>query len=181
MYSFRLLRHLERQLIILLPNSRLWISDAAIQHGDTTVLLHCIAVAYFALWLARRLRLKCDEKSLIRGALLHDYFLYDWHVPDPSHRLHGFRHPAIALENAQADLELSNTEQDIILHHMFPLTPTPPRCREAVLVCMVDKVCGLYETFGRNTYPALRRMLRRQSKPFSQVHSVGDCIPSTIA
>ena len=90
MHHMRLLRQLERQLIPLLTESRLWLSDLAIQHGDTTVLLHCLAVAYFSLRLAKLLRLKCDQRSLVRGALLHDYFLYDWHVPDPSHRLHGF-------------------------------------------------------------------------------------------
>ena len=162
MRHIRLLRQLECQLIPLLTDSRLWLSDLAIQHGDTSVLLHCLAVAYFSLWLAKRLGLKCDQNSLIRGALLHDYFLYDWHDPDPSHRLHGLHHAAVALRNAQEDLILTQTEQDIIAHHMFPLTPRPPKSREALLVCLVDKGCGLYETFGRNTYPALRMLLRRQ-------------------
>lgn len=160
----RLLRPLERQLTVLLAESRLWMSGEAIQHGDTSVLLHCIAVAYFSLWLAQRLHLRCDQDSLVRGALLHDYFLYDWHVPDESHRLHGFHHAATALKNAEADFSLTPTEQDIIRHHMFPLTPQPPRCREALLVCMVDKGCGLYETFGRNTYPMLRRVLAHCSE-----------------
>lgn len=164
MHHMRLLRQLERQLIPLLTESRLWLSDLAIQHGDTTVLLHCLAVAYFSLRLAKLLRLKCDQRSLVRGALLHDYFLYDWHVPDPSHRLHGFHHPGVALKNAQEDVALSKTERDIIAHHMFPLTARPPKSREAMLVCLVDKGCGLYETFGRNTYPMLRMLLRRQQR-----------------
>lgn len=45
-----------------------------VQHGDTTVLLHCVAVAYFSLWLVKFLHIRCNEKSLIRGALLHDFF-----------------------------------------------------------------------------------------------------------
>ena len=157
-----LLRELKTQLIPLLSGSRLWLSDAAIQHGDTTVLLHCIAVAYFSLKLAKALRLQCDQDSLVRGALLHDYFLYDWHVADDSHRFHGFHHAKAALRNAQADVHLTEKEQDIIVHHMFPLTLSPPRSREATLVCLVDKGCGLYETFGRNTYPALRTLLEQQ-------------------
>lgn len=160
----RLLRELRRQLVPLLSSSRLWLSDCALQHGDTTVLLHCLAVAYFSLLLAKKLKLHCDKNSLVRGALLHDYFLYDWHESDKSHRLHGFHHASRALTNAQADLTLTKTEEDIIAHHMFPLTPAPPRCREAVLVCLVDKGCGLYETFGRNTYPALRQLLAQQKK-----------------
>ncbi len=155
---------LTSQLHSLLSESRLWLCESAIQHGDTTVLLHCMAVAYFSLKLARLLRLSCDRKSLVRGALLHDYFLYDWHIPSRSHRLHGFHHPAVALRNAQADLTLTDKEQDIIVHHMFPLTPRPPRSREALLVCLVDKGCGLYETVQRNTYPGLRRLIRQQKK-----------------
>ena len=43
-----------------------------IQHGNTTCLLHSIAVAYFSYRLAKFFRLKVHEKELIRGALLHD-------------------------------------------------------------------------------------------------------------
>lgn len=164
MRNDRILWELNRHLSPLLSSSRLWLSGEAIQHGDTTVLLHCLAVAYFSLKLVRLLRIRCDKKSLVRGALLHDYFLYDWHTPDRTHKLHGFHHPRRALNNARADLSLTPTEADIIVHHMFPLTPAPPRCREALVVCMVDKGCGLYETFWRNTYPGLRRLLRRQKQ-----------------
>ena len=159
----RLLGAVETQLAHLLKTTRLAAGGAALQHGDTTVLLHCVAVAYYSLKLARGLRLRCDQRSLLRGALLHDYFLYDWHVPDPDRPLHGPHHPGIALQNARQDVELTPREQDIILHHMFPLNPKPPRSREAILVCLVDKGCGVYETLGRNTYPALRRMLTRHA------------------
>lgn len=44
---------------------------------------------------------------------MHDYFLYDWH--DKEHvniaRLHGFRHPNIALKNAEEEYELSDREK----------------------------------------------------------------------
>lgn len=164
MRNFRILKFLNRELLPLLELSRLPLCGEYIQHGDTTVLLHCIAVAYFSLYLVRRLHLRCNETSLVRGALLHDYFLYDWHTPDPSHRLHGFHHPARALQNARQDLPLTPLEEDIIVHHMFPLTPKPPRSREAAVVCLVDKGCGLYETFGRGTYPGLRRLLRHADR-----------------
>lgn len=147
---------LGRILEPLLLSSRLSQCGSFIQHGDTTVLLHCIAVAYFSWKLLRLLRLKYDEKSLIRGALLHDYFLYDWHIPDPSHRLHGFHHAKKALVNADADFSLTPIERDIISHHMFPLNPVPPMTREGIVVCLVDKGCSAYETLFRNTYPQLR-------------------------
>ena len=93
-----------------------------------------------------RAGISVDRASLLRGALLHDYFLYDWHDPDPSHRLHGFRHPFFALARAEEDFELTSRERNIIVRHMFPLVPVPPTCREAWIVCLADKWCALRET-----------------------------------
>lgn len=87
-----------------------------------------------------------NEESLIKGALLHDYFLYDWHNKEQSPGLHGFKHPYIALKNAEEDYDLNDIEKNIILRHMFPLVPIPPRCKEAWIVCVADKYCALGET-----------------------------------
>ena len=119
------------------------------QHGRVSVLQHSLAVALMCVKLARGLRLRVDERALVRGALLHDYFLYDWHVKDPSHRWHGFRHPATALKNARQDFDVGPVEQDMIAHHMFPLLPGPPRSREALLLCLADKLCAAREMFNR--------------------------------
>ena len=119
------------------------------QHGSTTVYDHVLSVASTALRLARRMRLRIDEDSLIRGALLHDYFLYDWHVRDPERPLHGFYHPKAALKNASEDFRLNQRERNIIRRHMFPLTPVPPATKEGLLVCLADKLCALRETFSR--------------------------------
>lgn len=121
-------------------------SKKFIQHGETTVYAHSLAVAYFSYWVAQRYHVKVREKELIRGALLHDYFLYDWHEKRAGHRFHGFTHPGAALKNASQEFALSPVEKDIIRKHMFPLTPIPPRYRETVLVCMADKICSTYET-----------------------------------
>ena len=64
-------------------HSRLSKTALFIQHGSTPCLLHCIAVAYYCYRLAEHFKpLKSHETELVRGALLHDYFLYDWHIPD---------------------------------------------------------------------------------------------------
>lgn len=128
------------------------------QHGTTSCLLHCEAVAFYSLLLARTFHLRVDEPSLVRGALLHDYFLYDWHDPDPSHRLSGFRHPYIALRNAEQDFTLTSIERDLIVRHMFPLVPLPPVHREGFLVCLVDKCCSLHETLTSSGYPSSVRV-----------------------
>ena len=122
------------------------------QHGKTSVFEHCVSVAKFSLlmahYLEKTLRIKVDRDSLVRAALLHDYFLYDWHDKTvPGHNIHGFTHPRTACRNADRDFGLNNIEKDIISKHMFPLTIVPPRYRESVLVTLADKWCALCETF----------------------------------
>ena len=121
-----------------------------IQHGNVTVYEHCLHVALCAIKLGRVLGVHCKERELVRGALLHDYFLYDWHnseAPGNIHpKLHGFYHPGIALRNATRDFVLSEREKDIIRKHMWPLTINPPRCREAWIVCIADKYSSTLET-----------------------------------
>ena len=75
--------------------------SAFTQHGRVSCLEHSLSVAYYSYWLCRRLRLRVDGESLIRGALLHDFFLYDWHTVGRQYGLHGFTHPATALKNAR--------------------------------------------------------------------------------
>ena len=119
-----------------------------VQHGSITCYDHSLRVAEKSLELAEKCSAYIDERSLVRGALLHDYFLYDWHEKDGGHRLHGFRHPAFALYNASKDFSLNRKERNIIARHMFPLTVLPPRCLEAWIVCFVDKYCAFSETMG---------------------------------
>lgn len=121
-----------------------------IQHGKISVFSHSVMVARYSERLARFLRLKCDYTALVRGALLHDFFLYDWHIPHSSpqqYGLHGFTHPVIAAKNARKHFNVSQKEYDIIIRHMWPLTITRiPNCREAWVVSAVDKYCSLLET-----------------------------------
>ncbi|SFA84206.1 uncharacterized protein SAMN05216249_103116 [Acetitomaculum ruminis DSM 5522] len=118
-----------------------------IQHGRVTVLEHSINVAYYSLLWAILFNLNINKENLLKAALLHDYFLYDWHEKNKYHRLHGFTHPYRALNNARKHYDLSDIETDIIVKHMFPLTPFPPKYKESILVCMTDKACSLIETF----------------------------------
>lgn len=134
--------------------SRLAAEEAFIQHGNTSCLLHSLAVAYYCYSIAKKLGfIEFRLSELVRGALLHDYFLYDWHIsPRQKNGLHGFSHPFTAFYNALFDFELSEIERDIITRHMFPLVPLIPRFKESMLVSLVDKVCSLYEVFSRHTY-----------------------------
>lgn len=122
-----------------------------IQHGNMTVNDHCMSVARYSLILNKKLGLHCNTRDLIRGSLLHDYFLYDWHDKEylaKRQRLHGFHHPKSALRNADKEYELTDVQRDIIKKHMWPLTVIPPVCREAWVVTGADKYCSLMETLG---------------------------------
>lgn len=135
-------------------------------HGNVSIYEHCFSVAYVALILSRKKEHKkpISEKELIYGALLHDFFLYDWHRHDSWHRLHGYRHPRFACQNASARFVLTAKEKDIILHHMFPLTIIPPFSREGWYVCLADKYCARYEHKYRRPVIDLKRVLFEEEK-----------------
>lgn len=137
--------------IRVLKDTRFVENKEFIQHGTTSLYQHCISVAYRSIVIAVKFNLDIDMRSMIRGALLHDYYLYDWHNKEVRSKLHGFHHPRIACENATRDFQLNPIEQDIIRRHMFPLTPKPPKHKEARVICVADKVCSLQETFRLGT------------------------------
>jgi len=119
-----------------------------VQHGSYSVYDHCVAVAYVSIAIAHALHIKVRLRSLVRGALLHDYFLYDWHKKDKAHKWHGFTHAKRALANAERDFAINDVERDIICKHMFPLNLKPPRYRESCIVCFADKICAVGETLS---------------------------------
>ena len=116
-------------------------------HRTTTIYYHSLAVAdlslFYANFIEKWFNIHADRFSLVRGALLHDYFLYDWHTS--SSKFHGIKHPKIAYENALKDFELNKIEANIIRRHMFPLTLIPPRYKESILICIADKWVAIKE------------------------------------
>ncbi|NLA96177.1 MAG: phosphohydrolase [Clostridiaceae bacterium] len=128
------------------------------QHRDVSCYEHSIAGALMSVRLASFLRIKLNMRSLVRGALLHDYFLYDWHDADKSHRFHGFIHARRALRNAERDFTLTAIERDIIVKHMFPLNPRPPRFRESLIVIVADRICAFREILS----PAVTRIKKTE-------------------
>jgi len=127
-----------------------------IQHGDVDCLGHSLYVSYCSYLVCRRLGL--DYRSAARGGLLHDFFLYDWHVEKPYRGLHGLEHPRIALQNANQYFRMNEMEKDIICKHMWPLTITPPKYMETLIVIVVDKYCAFMETFNLGERDNVRRL-----------------------
>lgn len=115
------------------------------QHFDIDRLQHITSVAYISFLVSRKLG--CDFRLAARGAMLHDLFYYDWREKDASHKWHGYYHPGFAVKNAKVLLggELEPKMENIIRRHMWPLTLTPPRYRESMIVSMADKYCSSWE------------------------------------
>lgn len=147
-------RDFQRIIFPILRNEKMQLTKQFVQHGSVSVFAHSVAVAVYSERLAQKLRIRHDRRSLIRGALLHDFFLYDWHkTSNIGDGLHGFAHPYTALKNASAEFSLNPLEKDIIRKHMWPLTLTKlPTRRESWLVCLVDKYCSVLETLHLSRY-----------------------------
>lgn len=122
-------------------------------HHSSNIFEHCVRVSFQSYRIGKKLNL--DYKSLARGGLLHDFFLYEWRE-DRFRDLrnfaesHAFRHPRIALENAQKYFDLNDIEKDIIRKHMWPATIIPPRYKESYVVTMVDKYIAGREYINAN-------------------------------
>ncbi len=124
-----------------------------IQHGNTTTYTHSLCVTYISVWLAVRSRHRVDMRTVVRGALLHDYFLYDWHEKHAGHGLHGYTHASCSMRNAVRDFDIDEKIADVIYCHMFPLNLSRvPFTREARIVCLADKMCASIETLSIITY-----------------------------
>lgn len=119
--------------------------EAYLQHGETSCLEHCIRVSYLTYRVCQQMGWDC--RAAARAGLLHDLFLYDWHTHGEltGERFHGFTHPRKALKNAEQFFSLSDREKNMILRHMWPLTPIPPRSREGMALVWADKFCSLAE------------------------------------
>lgn len=136
---------LEEILEPIQRNQQVQMMKQYIQHGKTSTFKHCRNVAETCDQLNERFRLGADRRTLIISAMLHDFYLYDWHCADDgSHRCHGFHHARTARNNAIREFAVSGKIQSAIDSHMWPLNPLRiPKSREAWILWIADKI----ETF----------------------------------
>lgn len=146
----------------IITSSNMKAEQKFLQHGTISCYEHSIFVAYMSTWITLRFNVKVDMRSMIRGALLHDYFLYDWHVTDKSHRMHGFTHAQTALRNAERDFTLNIIEHDIISKHMFPLNHNIPRYKESVIVNFADKICTICEVMFSDSSDSIVKAVKER-------------------
>ena len=112
-----------------------------IQHGNVSTYEHCESVAKLSYSIDKRLSLHSDLKVLLTGAMLHDFYLYDWHEDgDGSHRLHGFTHAKRACDNAKDCFAIDDETSHVLYYHIWPLYPkriTPSR--DTWIICLHAK------------------------------------------
>ena len=124
-----------------------------IQHGRVSTYEHCKNVAKLSYKIDKVFSLHSDLKVLLTGAMLHDFYLYDWHNRDKGekeHIMHGFNHAERAYANAKKYFDIDNATGHVIYSHMWPLNPKRiPKTKEAWIVCITDKIISLHETLFR--------------------------------
>ncbi|MBN1473530.1 MAG: HD domain-containing protein [Syntrophaceae bacterium] len=135
-------------------------------HHNSSIYEHVKEVAYLSYRICKYLKL--DYRSAARGALLHDYFFYDWRNHDEPHlhrkKFHGLEHPKIALHNAKKTFSLNKIEEDIIRKHMWPLTAMPPRYKESFIVSFADKYLSSKEFVDEFKKRINQRLSRKKSR-----------------
>ena len=140
----------EKQEILsaLLSDSHVQEMKEYVQHGRVSTLEHCVHVANLSYEIDKRLSLHSDLNVLLTGAMLHDFYLYDWHKKDDgSHRLHGLHHAKTACANARKFFHIDDKTSQVIGCHMWPLNLVRlPHSKEAWIVCVADKCVSLHET-----------------------------------
>ncbi|MDR0730294.1 MAG: HD domain-containing protein [Treponema sp.] len=132
-------------------------------HGVITIHDHCIAVAELAFSMSED-KPGIDKKCVVRAGLLHDFFLYEWHIPGMRYILHGWAHPAIAAKKAREVFDISDKEYSCIRTHMWPWTLFhPPLCREGWIISLADKIVASKETiFNRGKRRLLPNLLKTE-------------------
>ena len=117
-------------------------------HVIYTTYDHCLNVTKVGIFIGEKLKLSEEQmNNLIVGAMLHDYFLYDYYDGRiTKDGIPAWSHSKVALRNAEKQFELNDNQRNIIRSHMFPTTLLhPPKCKEAFIVCISDKLCAIYE------------------------------------
>lgn len=128
------------------------------RHHGTNKYDHCKRVGYVSYKLAKFFN--CDYKSIVRPALLHDFF-YGERTEKPENDY--LAHPYTSAENAKHYYNITEKEQDIIKTHMFHfaicraifpfiswkqkpnLKKNKPQTKEAWIVCASDLIVSVEE------------------------------------
>ncbi|MGN0526687.1 MAG: HD domain-containing protein [Acutalibacteraceae bacterium] len=116
-------------------------------HGTINTHFHSVYVAYTVMKICNILGTDKIEE-VVRAALLHDFYLYDWHIVKHD-ELHAWYHPKESVRNIEKYniIPLSTMQKEMIMHHMFPLA-SPPFSLGGWILIIADKHCANCEFLG---------------------------------
>ena len=126
-------------------------------HRGSNCYLHSFKVAKKAI--KKSLNKKdINLEVVLLGAILHDYYLYDWRKDRSKLKKHGKNHPGIAINNAIRDFDISDDVKNVIKSHMWPINIKDfPKSKEAKIVSLSDKAVTIGESLTTKKYKQKKR------------------------
>ncbi len=131
-------------------------------HRAVTTHFHSTFVSYTVLKMCEKIK-PAEERDIVRAALLHDYYLYEWYTEKHEEK-HIWYHPKQSVKNIEQHFgKLSEMQRNMILAHMFPMSYETPSSLGAWLLTMADKHCATadYTGVSKNFIPIYNEINRR--------------------
>lgn len=149
-------KQLEEIYLTLLNDEKIQKMKLVPMHRGSNCYFHSFKVAKKAIKHALRYK-KANLEVVLFGAILHDYYLYDWRVESEKKRHHLSRHPYIAAEYAKRDFGISDRVAKIIKSHMWPVNFKEfPNTLEAHILSISDKLVATLEAITSKRYKKSR-------------------------
>ncbi len=138
-------------------------------HRGSNCYIHSFKVAKLAIKRALR-HSKGDLVTILVGAILHDYYLYDWRMDHSKKKEHIYKHPYVAAENAERDFSIHEPIKKVIQTHMWPFNIDDfPKTKEARIISLADKTIYLKEIMCSVEYKR-----KRKEKYYKQISKLFD-------
>ena len=126
-------------------------------HRGSNCYIHSFKVAKKAIKKSLN-RKDVNLEVVLLGAILHDYYLYDWRKDRSKRKGHGKNHPKIASANASRDFDIPPEVKEVIETHMWPFNfKQYPHSREAKLVANADNYVATVEALTSIAYKKKKR------------------------
>ena len=126
-------------------------------HRGSNTYIHSFLVAKASIKKAIKSKRKLDLESILIGAILHDYYLYDWRLNKKLLKKHAKSHPFIAKENAKRDFNISDKVAKIIVSQMWPFNfKLHPKTKEGWIVANKDTFIATKEALTSKKYKEKR-------------------------
>ena len=138
-------------------------------HRGSNCYIHSFKVAKLAIKRALHHN-KGDLNTILLGAILHDYYLYDWRVDRSKMKKHLSTHPYVASVNAERDFGIHEPIKKVIQTHMWPVNIKDfPNSKEARIISNADKAIYLKEIVCSRHYKK-----KREQKYLRQIATLFD-------